>query len=182
MEPDAPPTGVTAVTSTSLPAGVAAADDTVAAFYEAAYPRLVGVLTLASGSRADAEEVVQEAFLRLIPRWSRVSRYDDPEAWVRMVAFRLARSRWHSARARARALVRLGAPPDVPAPDGHRVDVERVLATLPPRQREVLVLHHALGLPVDQVAAELGVPVGTVKSRLARARSAAAAAGGDLDE
>jgi RNA polymerase sigma-70 factor (ECF subfamily) len=52
------------------------------------------------------------------------------------------------------------------------VDVSRALATLPLSQREVVVLHHLLDLPVEQVAAELGVPIGTVKSRLARARSA----------
>jgi RNA polymerase sigma-70 factor (ECF subfamily) len=170
------------VTSASIPAAVAAAERSIAEFYEGAYPRLVGLLTLASGSRAEAEEVVQEAFLRLIPRWTRVSRYEDPEAWVRTVAFRLSRSRWRNARNAARLLARLGPPADVAEPGADRVDAERVLATLPRKHREVLVLHHALGLPVEQVAAELGVPVGTVKSRLARARTAAAAAGGDLDD
>jgi RNA polymerase sigma-70 factor (ECF subfamily) len=48
------------------------------------------------------------------------------------------------------------------------------LRALPVAQRKVVVLHHLLDLPVEQVAAELGVPVGTVKSRLARARGALA--------
>ena len=48
------------------------------------------------------------------------------------------------------------------------------LRALPMAQRKVVVLHHLLDLPVDQVAVELGVPVGTVKSRLARARGALA--------
>jgi RNA polymerase sigma-70 factor (ECF subfamily) len=154
----------------------------VADFYEAAYPRLVGALTLASGSRADAEELVQEAFARLIPRWERIRDYDDPEAWVRTVAFRLSASRWRRAGVAARSLVRLGPPAPVAEPGTARLDAERVLAALPPRHREVLVLHHALGLPVEQVAAELGVPVGTVKSRLSRARVAAAAIAGDQHE
>jgi len=64
---------------------------------------------------------------------------------------------------------------DSPAPTGDRVDVEAVMRGLSLQQRTVLVLHHGLGLPLDEVAAELGVSVGTVKSRLSRARAAFAA-------
>jgi hypothetical protein len=46
--------------------------------YAACYGRLVQVLTLVAGSRAEAEDVVQEAFVRLVPRWSKISTYDDP--------------------------------------------------------------------------------------------------------
>jgi RNA polymerase sigma factor (sigma-70 family) len=154
----------------------------VAALYAASYARLVGVLAVATGSRADAEDVVQEAFARLLPRWSSVSAYDEPEAWLRTVAFRLAASRWRRAKVAARGLARLGAPPDVAPPDGSRLDAERILTGLSRPLREVLVLHHALGLPVDEIARELGVPAGTVKSRLSRARAAAVAISGDRDE
>ena len=140
--------------------------------YADCYSRLVGIVTLASGQRGVAEEVVQEAFLRLLPRWSQVSRYDDPEAWVRKVAFRLLSNRRRRARNKVRALIRMGAPADEPAATGDRVDVTRALATLPLAQRQVIVLHHLLDLPVDLVATELGVAVGTVKSRLARGRAA----------
>ena len=160
----------------------AAAAAGVAELYAATYARLVGTLTVATGSRADAEEVVQEAFARLLPRWSTVETYDNPEAWVRTVAFRLSASRWRRAKVAARAMARIGAPPDVAPPDGTRLDAERVLEGLPRAYREVLVLHHALGLPLEQVAAELRIPVGTVKSRLSRARAAAAARGGDRHE
>lgn len=150
--------------------------------YAATYSRLVGALTVASGSRADAEELVQEAFARLLPRWTTVGMYDDPEAWVRTVAFRLSASRWRRAKVAARGLARIGAPPDVTPPDGTRLDAERVLAGLPRIYREVLVLHHALGVPVEQIAHDLRIPVGTVKSRLSRARTAAAALVGGRDE
>ncbi|TCO41541.1 sigma-70-like protein [Kribbella antiqua] len=49
-------------------------------FYSAQQPRLVGVISLLTGSRAEAEDIVQEAFVRLVPRWAKVSRYDAPEA------------------------------------------------------------------------------------------------------
>lgn len=147
--------------------------------YAASYARLVGLLTVLSGNRADAEEVVQEAFARLLPAWGRVSGYEDPEAWLRTVAIRLSTSRWRRAVVATRALARLGADHrDVDPPDPARVDAERILAGLPRGHREVLVLHHGLGLPVDEIARELGIPAGTVKSRLARARAAAAAIGG----
>ena len=157
-------------------------DRGITELYAATYARLVGALTVASGSRADAEELVQEAFARLLPRWDRVRDYDDPEAWVRSVAFRLSASRWRRAAVAARGLVRIGAAPDVAPPDEARLDAERVLAALPRPFREVLVLHHALGLPVEQIARDLGVAPGTVKSRLSRARTAAAALGGELHD
>ena len=146
---------------------------TLAEFYAATYPRLVGALTLVTANRADAEEVVQEAFVRLVPRWEKVCRYDDPEQWVRGVAWRLATSRWRKATSGARALRRHGPPPDVDPPSTDRLDLADLLAGLSVEHRQVLVLHHGLGLPVEAVAAELGVAVGTVKSRLSRARAAA---------
>lgn len=144
-------------------------------FYVAAYPRVVAALLRVAGSRAEAEDVAQEAFSRLLPRWNKVSRYDDPEAWVRAVAFRITTSRWRRARTAAAGLVRLGAPPDVAPPSAAGVTVDAVLARLSLEHRQVLVLHHGLDLSVEEVARELRIPAGTVKSRLSRARAAAAA-------
>ena len=146
----------------------------VSDLYSGTYARLVGVTALAAGSRGDAEDAVQEAFTRLLPRWGQVSQYDDPEAWVRSVAFRLLSNRQRKLRNGLRALTRLG--PDAPAqaPTGDRVDVQRALAALPVTQRQVVVLHHLVGLSVDEVARSLDVPVGTVKSRLSRSREALA--------
>jgi RNA polymerase sigma-70 factor (ECF subfamily) len=151
-------------------------DDDFEALYAAAYVRLVRVLALACGSQADAEEVVQEAFVRLLPRWSRVREYSDPEAWVRGVAFRILSNRRRGRAAAARTWARFSAAAgERPRPpDGDRVDVARALAMLPAQQRHVVVLHHLLGLPVEQIADELAVPVGTVKSRLSRGRAALA--------
>lgn len=51
--------------------------------YAASYARLVGVVGAVGGSTHEAEEAVQDAFVRLMGKWPKVSRYDDPEAWVR---------------------------------------------------------------------------------------------------
>jgi RNA polymerase sigma-70 factor, ECF subfamily len=70
--------------------------------------------------------------------------------------------------------VRLGPPPAPPPVGAEHVDLVRALRRLPLAQREVLVLHYVAELAVERVAAELRVPVGTVKSRLARGRAALA--------
>ena len=124
------------------------------------------------GSRAEAEDVVQEALTRAAARWSRLRGYEVPELWVRRVALNLVNERRRKAARRLRALLRLGPPPDVPAVPIEQVAVAEALRALPVAQRQVVVLHHLIGLPVEQVAAELGVATGTVKSRLSRARAA----------
>lgn len=175
MEPGRRLRGVTCVTANQqpsvLPREVKHAS-ALAEFYAASYSRVLAVLAVAAGDRREAEEVVQEAFIRLVPRWPTVSRYDDPEAWVRKVAFRLLSNRFRQLRRSMRAVGRMDVPGVSAEPSSLAVDVARALASLPLAQRQVVVLHHLAGLPVDQVARELRVPVGTVKSRLSRAREA----------
>jgi RNA polymerase sigma-70 factor (ECF subfamily) len=143
------------------------------ALYVRSYARLVGQVGAVCRDRDEAEEAVQEAFVRLIGSWSKVSGYDDPEAWVRKVAFRQVSNRRRKAVNGVKAALRHGPPPDVPGPTPVGVDVDRAVASLPQQQRAVLVLHR-LGLDPEQRADPLGVPAGTVKSRLARARAALA--------
>jgi RNA polymerase sigma-70 factor (ECF subfamily) len=141
--------------------------------YAASYSRLVGTVGAVCGDRHDAEEAVQEAFVRLMGCWDKVSRYEDPEAWVRKVALRQVSNRRRKALNGLRAALRHGPPPHVGEPTPACIDAERALAGLPEQQRAVIVLHR-LGLDADAMADALGVPVGTVKSRLARGRAALA--------
>jgi RNA polymerase sigma-70 factor (ECF subfamily) len=99
--------------------------------------------------------------------------YHDPEAWVRTVAVRRAIDHQRRSARQLRALLRLG-PPPLPPVGAEHVDLVRALGKLPLGQREVLVLHYVAELAVERVAAELRLPVGTVKSRLARGRAALA--------
>lgn len=69
-----------------------------AAFYERSYAVLVGQVFVVTTDRGEAEEAVQEAFARLWPRWSRISGYENREAWVRRVALNIAMKRWRRAR------------------------------------------------------------------------------------
>jgi RNA polymerase sigma-70 factor (ECF subfamily) len=130
----------------------------------------VGVISLLTGSRAEAEDLVQEAFVRLVPRWQKVSRYDSPEAWVRLVAVRLAANRHRDGNRLTHLFHRLPAEHVADPADGYAGDLEQALAGLPMPTRQVVVLHYVCDLSVAQVADTLGIAEGTVKSRLSRAR------------
>ena len=149
-------------------------DDGFAAFYASSYRRLLGQLFAVTGDLAEAENALQEAYARAFVRWSRVRDFDLPEAWVRRVALNLAAMAARSLRRRAGALLRLGPPPAVPELSPETLDLHDALRALPVGQRQVIVLHHLVGLPVEEVARELRLAPGTVKSRLARGRAAMA--------
>lgn len=144
--------------------------------YTSTFGRLVGQLFLVTGDLHEAEEVVQEAFTRAAGRWQRLREYDLPELWVRRVAINLATDSRRRVRRRLAVQAQLDAEAAAVVPpisvDG--LAVAAALATLPRRQRQVVVLHYLLDVPVGEVARQLSMPVGTVKSRLARARSALA--------
>jgi RNA polymerase sigma-70 factor (ECF subfamily) len=150
---------------------VTATDQGLEELYAGSYARLVGIVGAVGGDRQEAEEAVQEAFIRLMGRWSSVSTYDDPEAWVRKVALGKLSDRKRKTRNGLRAVERLDAAPTTPGPDPTAIDLAQALETLPREQRAVVVLR-GLGLELLAIADELDVPLGTVKSRLNRARSA----------
>jgi RNA polymerase sigma-70 factor (ECF subfamily) len=152
------------------------ADDGFTAFFQGAYPRIVGQLRLLTGDLASAEDVAQEAFVRAASRWRQLARYDQPEAWVRRTAFRLAIDLARRSRRHRGLVARLGArrEPDAELHPQDRAVIE-ALRRLPLPLREVLVLHHCLDLPVEEVAAQTGVNPSTVKSRLSRGRERLAA-------
>ena len=144
--------------------------------YAAHYGNLTVQLYLYFGDLHAAQDVVQEAFCRAYARWRTVSRYDDPVAWVRRVAWNLALSRWRRSRTALRYLRgQRRAEPQVPGPGPERVAVIAALAALPEQQRRAVVLHYIADLSVPEIAEREGVPEGTVKSWLHRARISLAA-------
>lgn len=138
--------------------------------YAAYYPRLVAELTAVSGSRAAAEDCANEAFTRLVLHWNKVSRYDSPIAWLRTVGYRLAVDE-HRRRRRLAPL--LDHEPDAQtAHDQLRNrEIWQAVLDLPLPQREVVVRRAAQDLTDAEIAEDLKLPIGTVKSRLSRART-----------
>ncbi|MGR6319712.1 SigE family RNA polymerase sigma factor [Micromonospora soli] len=145
--------------------------------YAASAARLVAQLYAMTGDYAEAQDVVQEAFVRALARPGRFRQVANPEAWLRTVALNVARSRYRR-RAFLHGLVRSGRldPAQRTAPDlsPDHVALVAALQRLPRQARETVVLHHLADLPVSEVAAVLGCSVEAVKTRLVRARRALA--------
>ncbi len=141
-------------------------------FYAATGPRLLRQLLALTRDLPEAQDCLQEAYARAWQRWATVSVHPDPEAWVRQVAHRCAIDRFRKARNNVLALFRSGLPGDVPGMRPDDMAMIQALHRLPAAQREVLVLHHMADLPVEEVAAAVGAPTGTVKARLSRGRQA----------
>ncbi|WP_046506178.1 SigE family RNA polymerase sigma factor [Streptomyces odonnellii] len=140
------------------------------AFYTATARRLIATVYAMTGDLAEAEDAVQEAYIRAWQRWARLTREGDPLPWVRTVAMRLAISTWRRTRNRLHAHRLHGPAADLPALSADRVALLSALRELTAQQRQVVVLHHLLDLPVEQVARETGASNGAVRTRLSRAR------------
>jgi RNA polymerase sigma-70 factor (ECF subfamily) len=142
-------------------------------FYRSSRDRLAVQVAALTGDPSEALDHVQEAFVRAWARWSRVSGLDDPEGWVRRVAYHLAISRFRRARRLVLGSVQVEGTVEF---DGEGQVVMDALATLPRRERAALVLKHEVGLSVAEIATALDAPEGTVKSWLSRGRTRLAAA------
>jgi RNA polymerase sigma-70 factor (ECF subfamily) len=156
----------------------AEASDPIQRCFDASYRRLVGQLYGVCGDLSEAEDAVAEAFARAVSRRRAFERLDSPEAWLRTVAVNLVRSRHRRRKVGERLLDRTtrSDPPRRPDLSEDRIALVAALRELPDHQREALALHYLADLSVADVAETLGVPIGTVKARLSRGRTALASA------
>ena len=135
-------------------------------WYAREHPRLIATLLLSTGDVELAVEGVDEAFTRALEKWNQVSIMESPTGWAFRVALNHAR---RTARRRSfehRIFLRRAREVPVPAPAG---EVWQVVSTLPPRQREVVVLRHIGDLPEAEIAQVLGISRSTVSSTLSDA-------------
>jgi len=138
-------------------------------FYSTTFKPLTAQLHAFIGDHAEAQDLVQEAYCRAYARWSSVSTYDDPVAWVRRVAWNMAVSRWRQARRLLRHRRELSRPA-VDGPDGVRLDLAQALAQLPVEHRRAIVLYYLADMSVHEITVFTGATEGTVKSWLHRGR------------
>ncbi|HEV2634969.1 MAG TPA: SigE family RNA polymerase sigma factor [Actinocrinis sp.] len=143
-------------------------------FYNATFQRVVGQVFAMTDSLTEAEDAVQEAYARAWQDWQRIGEYENAEAWVRTVAFRVSVSSWRRAKNRFSAHRRGAAAADLPGLTPDRLAIVTALRRISPEQRQAIVLYHLLDCSVEEISREAGVPVGTVKARLARGRKALA--------
>ena len=141
-------------------------------FFGAEHARLLRALFLVTGNEQEAEEIAQEAFLRLWERWDRVGRVDDPTGYLYRTAMNVFRSRNRRAVLAARRAVRLAPAGDAFEAANERDAVARALGTLTPRQRAALVLTELLGYGSEEAGRILGVKAVTARVLASQARSA----------
>lgn len=148
-------------------------DAEFAAFMAAAAPSLARTAWLLCGDEHQADELTQQALVRTYLAWPR-AREGEPLAYARRTLANLRIETWR--RRRREVLVAPATLPEtgVPSEADHFADRDRLvraLAGLTPRQRRIVVLRHFEGLSEAEVAADLGVSVGTVKSTASRSLS-----------
>jgi RNA polymerase sigma-70 factor, ECF subfamily len=141
-------------------------------FFEEEHERLFKALYFVTGQRQDAEELMQDAFLRLWERWDQIERIEDPTGYL----FRVALNGFRMRRRRAAIAVRRVLPTadvrDVFADAEMRADVRSLLLGLTPRQRAALLLVDLLGYPSEQAGSILGVRASTVRALASQGRRA----------
>ena len=138
--------------------------------FRASFTSITRTVYLIVHDQGAAEEITQDAFIKLLGKWRSIADYDRPEAWVRKVAIRMAVR--HVGREHRRPVKESSAlpfpQPIAPVPDP---DVARAVQQLAPMQRAVVVLHYFEDRPVLEIARTLQVSESTVKQHLFRARS-----------
>jgi RNA polymerase sigma factor (sigma-70 family) len=138
------------------------------AFYRAHHPRLVASLLLTTGDAEVATDAVDEAFVRALARWDRVSAMTSPAGWTYRVALNVARRQFRRRQLERTLLARRR--PGAEAPPG--LDHARELvADLPPRQRTAMVLRYVADLTEPEIAQAMGIRRSTVSATLAAARA-----------
>ena len=142
------------------------------AFFRSYLPRLTGQALVFTGNLAQAQDLAHEALARSWERWSEIRLLDDTAAWTRKVLYNLAVSEWRRDKVRQSSGVASDA---LPGPDVEALALAEALRTLPEPQRIAIVLHDAAGVTVPEIARQLDVPEGTVRSWLTRGRTALAA-------
>lgn len=143
------------------------------AFFDHHYPAMIRSLTLITGDADVAADAVQDAFIRAYARWSRVRRYDRPDAWVRRVAINRSRDHFRAARRRRGYEDAAAVPEGVDSAESRRDDADAVrvaLAALPRQQRIAVTLYYLEGLDVAAVADSMNLSPGAVKFHLSKGR------------
>ncbi len=149
------------------------------AWYRSQHPALLASIALISGRPDFARDAVDEALVRALERWETVRRMHSPGGWTYRVALNLLRRRMRRNAFEARVLRRDAAPEPAAAPRG---EVWEVVAGLPQRQREVVVLRYVADLPQPEIARVLGIARSTVSSTLTDAHRALAGLLDDEEE
>jgi RNA polymerase sigma factor (sigma-70 family) len=150
-------------------------------FFQEQHERLFKALYFVTGNRHDAEELMQDAFLRLWERWDQIGSIEDPTGYLFRVALNGFRMRRRRAAMAVRKVIPVPERRDLFLDAEMRADVRQLLLEVTPRQRAALVLVDLLGYPAEQAARILRVRPSTVRTLATNGRRALRAAEGAQD-
>lgn len=141
-------------------------------FYEDTFRRLFTALCLVTGNRHEAEEVAQEAFVRVFERWDRVGVLEDPTGYLFRVSMNVFRSRFRRASLALRREILLAPPAndDLAAIETHD-EIVRLLRGIDAKQRAAVVLTSILDYSAEEAGRMLGLRASSVRSLTTRARA-----------
>jgi RNA polymerase sigma factor (sigma-70 family) len=139
------------------------------AWYRAEHPRLLAALTVACGNGDIAQDATAEAFARALAAWGRVGAMETPAGWTYRVGVNVLRRQARRVAIEARLLRRV-VPATIATPTDDNVELWDAVRALPKRERLAIALRYAGGLPEADVAAAMGVAVGTASATLTSAR------------
>ena len=154
---------------------VAEAHASFETFFEQTHQRLFGGLCLVTGNRHEAEEIMQDAYLKVWERWERVGAMDDPTGFLFRTAMNGFRSRYRRASIALRKRMALAPSADDLAAVEDRDEVVRILRPLSPAERASIVLTTMFGYSSEEAGRLLGVKAATVRAHATRARAGARA-------
>jgi RNA polymerase sigma-70 factor, ECF subfamily len=140
-------------------------------FFAEEYQRLARALFIVVGDPAEAEDLAQEAMVRVFERWDRVAALESPTGYLYRTALNLHRSRTRR-KALGRKRRHRAEQPDPLAAADDRKELTRLLGALPASQREALALVEWLGMPAEDASRILGIAPVSVRVRLSRAKAA----------
>jgi RNA polymerase sigma-70 factor, ECF subfamily len=154
-----------------LPDAAAAAPPDFHAFFQDEHGRLLKTLYFVTGDRAEAADLMQEAFLRLWERWDTIDGIEDPRAYLFRVALNASKMRARTAFRASRRVLPLGVVRDPFDDVDVREDVRRMLLTLTPRQRAALVLLDLYGYGSEEAGRIMGIRPSTVRALATQGRA-----------
>ena len=140
-------------------------------FFRAEHHALFSALCLITGSRQEAEDTMQDAFLSLLERWDRIASMDDPTGYLYRSAMNAFRKRNRRARLVLKRALGVGPRAEELAAAESRLTLAQMLAPLPPLQRAAIVLTNVLDYTSDEAAQLLGMRAGTVRTLASRGRA-----------
>ena len=140
-------------------------------FFERYHRRLFAGLCLVTGSRDEAEDVMQEAFLQVWQRWDRICRMDQPAGYLFRTAMNLTRKRGRRAALALKRAAGLAPEPDAFAQVDDRDELSRAMQELAPRERAAIVLTALEEYSSREAGEMLGIADSTVRVLARRART-----------